>query len=82
MKNIHLQLRYLIGQIESAMIQVYEVVDISQGQRPSEYSLPRVDNHGIQWRGVCNNILYTYTESVESKKVRRKECLAGFEPAA
>ena len=20
-----------------------------------KYSLPRVDNHGIQWRGVCNN---------------------------
>ena len=29
----------------------------------------RVDNHGIQWRGVCNNsLLYTYTESVEEKK--------------
>ena len=25
------------------------------------HSLPRVDNHGIQWRGVCNNSLYTYT---------------------
>ena len=26
----------------------------------------RVDNHGIQWRGVV--LLYTYTESVEEKK--------------
>ena len=50
-----------------------------------KYSLPRVDNHGIQWRGIV--LLYTYTESVEEKKLReRKENgeksvagMAGFE---
>ena len=29
----------------------------------------RVDNHGIQWRGVV--LLYTYTESVEEKNMMK-----------
>ena len=30
----------------------------------------RVDNHGIQWRGVV--LLYTYTELVEEKNMMKK----------
>ena len=63
-----------------------------------KYSLPRVDNHGIQWRGVCNNsfIIHLHRISGEKKydeegkemkneRKRGEKCsldLAGFELGA
>ena len=47
-----------------------------------KYSLPRVDNHGIQWRGVCNNSFIIHLHRIsggkkimmkKGKKWRRKE---------
>ena len=39
-----------------------------------KYSLPRVDNHGIQWRGVCNNsfIIHLHRISGEKKIMMKK----------
>ena len=55
-----------------------------------KYSLLRVDNHGIQWRGVCNNsfIIHLHRISGGKKimmkkgkkwKMKKKVQLAGFE---
>ena len=52
---------------------LHEVVEISQGRRLSEIFTTEgpVDNHGIQWRGVCNNTFY-YTFTVEKKIMMKK----------
>ena len=62
---------------------LHEVVDISRGRRPSEiFTIPRVDNHGFQWRGVCNNSFIIHLHRIsggkkimmkKGKKWRRKE---------
>ena len=33
-----------------------------------KYSLPRVDNHGIQWRGVCNNSFIIHLHRISGEK--------------
>ena len=40
-----------------------------------KYSPPRVDNHGIQWRGVCNNsfIIHLHRISGGKKKIMMKK---------
>ena len=64
----------------NTMNYLHKVVDEAKGR--VKYSLPRVDNHGIQWRGVCNNsfIIHLHRISGEKKimmkkgkKLRRKE---------
>ena len=43
----------------NTMNYLHEVVDIS---------LPRVDNHGIQWRGVCNNSFIIHLHRISGEK--------------
>ena len=39
-----------------------------------KYSLPMVDNHGIQWRGVCNNSFIIHLHRISGgKKIMMKK---------
>ena len=47
-----------------------------------KYSLPRVDNHGIQWRGVCNNSFIIHLHRISGGKkimMKKGDARAGVE---